>query len=54
VGEREQENQEVTWRRYCVKEQVSVPFAKALECLKVAKATRAMDNFPDVDVLSLA
>lgn len=54
VGEREMANEEVTWRRYCVREQVSVPFARALACLKEARLERAMDNFPDVDILSLA
>jgi threonyl-tRNA synthetase len=54
VGEREQEQQEVTWRRYCVKEQHSVPLARALDCLKAARQQRVMDNFADVEILSLA
>lgn len=54
VGEREQEQQEVTWRRYCVKEQQTVPLARALECLKQARTQRLMDNFADVELLGLA
>lgn len=54
VGEREQEQQEVTWRRYCVKEQQTLPLARALECLKQARSQRVMDNFADVEVLGLA
>lgn len=52
VGERERDNQEVTWRRYCVKEQVSVKFEQALAALLLAKAERRMDNFADVEVLA--
>lgn len=51
VGEKEMQNQEVTWRRYCVKDQVTVPFAQALTALKNMRTERAMDNFSDIDVL---
>ena len=54
VGEREQQNEEVTWRRYCVKDQVSLPFARVLDILKQARAQRLMDNFADVELLNLA
>jgi len=47
VGEREQENEEVTWRRYCVKEQQSLPFRQLLALLERMRSERAMDNFAD-------
>lgn len=52
VGEREMANEEVTWRRYCVKEQVSLPLARALACLQKIRQERWMDNFADVDSLT--
>jgi len=42
------EQRNVTWRRYAVKEQISVPFDKALDTLKTLRAGRVMDNFHDV------
>jgi len=47
VGEREQENQEVTWRRYCVKEQRSLPFKQFHGLLEALRRARTMDNYPD-------
>ena len=37
----------MTWRRYCVKEQVTVAFDRAFDALKDMRAARAMDNFAD-------
>lgn len=48
IGGKEAENRSVTWRRYCLKEQITVPFEKALECLQSMRRDRVMDNFPDV------
>jgi threonyl-tRNA synthetase len=51
VGEREQQDEAVTWRRYCVRDQHTVPFAQFLESLKRSRSLRLMDNFADVEVL---
>ena len=48
IGAREAENRTVTWRRYCVKEQVTVSFDSAFEALRRMRLARTMDNFPDV------
>lgn len=50
LGEREQEATEVTWRRYCVKEQKSLPLAEFLATLERMRSERLMDNFPDVEL----
>lgn len=47
LGEKEMAQRTVTWRRYAVKEQVGVPFDKAYDALKVMRAQRTMDNFPE-------
>jgi threonyl-tRNA synthetase len=47
VGEREQENEEVTWRRYCTKDQQTVPFTAFKAQLLAVRAQRTMDNFAD-------
>ncbi|MEW6283321.1 MAG: threonine--tRNA ligase, partial [Candidatus Eremiobacterota bacterium] len=52
LGEREQEAAEVTWRRYAVKEQTTVPLAQFLAVLERIRAERTMDNFPDVTLPS--
>jgi threonyl-tRNA synthetase len=48
LGEKEKAEACVTWRRYAVKEQQSVPHTTALEMLKKMRAERTMDNFNDV------
>ncbi len=48
LGEKEKAEERVTWRRYAVKEQQSVPRRAALEMLKQMRAERIMDNFGDV------
>ncbi|HPO11805.1 MAG TPA: threonine--tRNA ligase [Candidatus Hydrogenedentes bacterium] len=48
LGMREMENKNVTWRRYSVKEQVTVSLDKAINALRVMRVQRMMDNFPDV------
>jgi threonyl-tRNA synthetase len=52
VGEKEQADTSVTWRRYCVKDQMTVPFVQALRCLVNMRSQRVMDNFADIDVLA--
>lgn len=47
LGEREKETEAVTWRRYCVKEQRSMPFAEFADLLKKMREARTMDNFAD-------
>ncbi len=48
LGEKEKAEASITWRRYAVKEQQSVPHTTALETLKKMRAERTMDNFDDV------
>lgn len=47
LGEREKQDQTITWRRYAVKEQLTVPLTHAIEALKQMREKRIMDNFPD-------
>ncbi len=48
LGGKEMEGRNVTWRRYCVKEQQTVPFDRAFAALQTMRAERTMDNFDDV------
>ncbi len=48
LGAREKENKNITWRRYSVKEQITVPLDKALNALRTMRLQRTMDNFPEV------
>ncbi|GMW01210.1 MAG: threonine--tRNA ligase [Candidatus Hydrogenedentota bacterium] len=50
IGEREVEERKVTWRRYCIKEQIAVGIDKAVAALRVLRGNRLMDNFPDVAI----
>ncbi len=50
LGEREQEATEVTWRRYAVKEQKSIPLEEFLATLERMRSQRLMDNFADVEL----
>ena len=53
VGEKEQQAQEITWRRYCVKDQFTMPFSQATATLEALRSQRLMDNFADVQVQGL-
>ncbi len=48
VGASEMENETVTWRRYCVKEQRTLKFAQFRNILGKMCHERIMDNFADV------
>jgi threonyl-tRNA synthetase len=48
IGEKEVEARSVTWRRYAVKDQVSVDADKAIDAVAAMKVARTMDNFDDV------
>jgi len=48
IGEQEVEHRNVTWRRYCLKDQEAVPADKAIETLETMRNQRLMDNFDDV------
>jgi threonyl-tRNA synthetase len=50
IGEKEVEARNVTWRRYCVKEQTTVGADQAIDALIALREARAMDNFDDVDL----
>ena len=55
VGEKEQESQSVTWRRYCMQQQQqTMPFAQASALLQAMRRERVMDNFADVELSGLA
>jgi threonyl-tRNA synthetase len=48
IGAKERDDRSVTWRRYSSKEQVTVPFDRALDMLVAMRENRTMDNFGDV------
>jgi threonyl-tRNA synthetase len=48
LGDKEQENRNITWRRYCVKQQSTVSLDSAFGALESMRAERLMDNFEDV------
>lgn len=50
LGGKEVENGTVTWRRYAVEKQATVPVAKAREALAALIRDRIMDNFRDVEL----
>ena len=50
VGAKEMEERNVTWRRYCVKEQKTVSLDNAYAALETMRSERIMDNFDDVEV----
>ena len=50
LGGKELENRNITWRRYCVKEQSTVSLDSAYTALETMRADRMMDNFNDVDL----
>ncbi|MBI5094350.1 MAG: hypothetical protein HZB26_18180 [Candidatus Hydrogenedentes bacterium] len=50
IGEEETSARAVTWRRYCVKDQVKMPMDRAVDAVTAMKRDRLMDNFPDVAI----
>ncbi len=50
LGDKEVQARTITWRRYCVKEQHTLPLDQAYATLKTLRADRLMDNFDDVDL----
>jgi threonyl-tRNA synthetase len=50
IGEKEVEDRSITWRRYCSKDQHTLPFDKAHAALQHWRDVRAMDNFEDVAI----
>lgn len=48
IGQKEMENESITWRRYCVKDQKSVGIHEAHAALRRLRHDRMMDNFEDV------
>jgi threonyl-tRNA synthetase len=50
IGGKEAEQSTVTLRRYCVKDQVTLPFDAFVDRIRRLNAERVMDNFPDVKV----
>jgi threonyl-tRNA synthetase len=50
VGNKEAESGNVTLRRYCVKEQITLPQQSFIERMQRLRKERIMDNFPDVEV----
>lgn len=47
LGQQEKEKESVTWRRYAITEQESIPLHEALELLEHLRKHRIMDNFPE-------
>ncbi|MCK5862717.1 MAG: threonine--tRNA ligase [Candidatus Hydrogenedentes bacterium] len=50
LGEKEKAENNITWRRYAVKEQQTVAGNTALEMLQKMRSERIMDNFGDVEL----
>ncbi|MEY4668569.1 MAG: threonine--tRNA ligase [Pseudomonadota bacterium] len=50
IGNKEMEESTVTLRRYCTKEQVTMPLDTFVDRMKRCVANRIMDNFADVEV----
>jgi len=50
VGSKEQESRSITLRRYCTKEQVTMPLDSFVDRIKRLVSQRTMDNFADVDI----
>jgi threonyl-tRNA synthetase len=50
IGKKEQENRQITWRRYCSKVQQTVSIDAAYMALERMRTERAMDNFEDVNL----
>lgn len=50
LGAKEAERGEVTLRRYCTKEQVTMPLTAFVERMRLLQRERLMDNFEDVTI----
>jgi threonyl-tRNA synthetase len=50
VGGQEAESRQITWRRYCVKEQQTVPFEDAIEAMEMLRRKKIMDNYGDTEL----
>ncbi|WP_372370470.1 threonine--tRNA ligase [Candidatus Uabimicrobium sp. HlEnr_7] len=50
IGNSEMDEQAITWRRYCVKDQVKIGLDKACDNLINWRDKRVMDNFEDVKI----
>lgn len=50
IGNNEMEEQAITWRRYCVKDQVKIDIDKACKNLIHWRDERIMDNFDDITI----
>lgn len=50
IGNNEMEEQAITWRRYCVKDQVKIDIDKACKNLIHWRDKRIMDNFDDITI----
>ncbi|MBX3180412.1 MAG: hypothetical protein KF886_23940 [Candidatus Hydrogenedentes bacterium] len=48
IGNKEKENGNITWRRYCSKDQVTLSAGDAHMALERMRGDRMMDNFEDV------
>ena len=52
IGGDEAEARSITWRRYAVKDQPTLPLDNAIDALLAMRDQRLMDNFADVDIPS--
>ncbi len=48
IGGEEQEARTITWRRYCRKEQETIPLDKAISALESLRSNQTLDNDPEV------
>ena len=50
IGNKEAEDKTITLRRYCTKEQITMPLEAFVDRMKGLVQNRLMDNFPDVAI----
>lgn len=50
IGANEQEQQSITLRRYCTKQQITIPRAQFVQRMRLCVSNRIMDNFEDVEI----
>lgn len=50
IGDNEKAEGTITWRRYCVQDQIKMSSDAAIDKIVHLKTNRVMDNFPDVQI----
>jgi len=50
IGDNEKAAGTITWRRYCVQDQIKMSSDAAIDKIVHLRTNRVMDNFPDVQI----